>query len=108
MQRKEQCGCCRQYETKKESVEEGGRYGNSVLISRTLERCVRSCPGRSAALLQRCAASGTHRSRAILCDMGPGSAEQRFTLRRVRDTSGLQPRLGDRIREGAIDDLGGI
>jgi len=46
-----------------------------------------SYPGRSAALLQRCAAEpGPMSPHRACCLLGPGSAPHRFALRRVRDT----------------------
>ena len=49
-----------------------------------------SCPGRSAALLQRCAAEpGPMSPNNPCCLLGPGSAQQRCTLQRVRDAESV-------------------
>src|SRR6478609_4515125 len=46
-----------------------------------------SCPGRSAASLRRCAAEpGPMLPHCTVSPPGPGSAQQRCTLQRVRDT----------------------
>jgi hypothetical protein len=46
--------------------------------------------------------------RAIFAAWVPALRRSVVTLRRVRDTRAPTIPLGDRVREGAIDDLGGV